>query len=461
MPSKTIEPRSISAQLVLLFTLAAAFVLSCALVIFYWMVVQHAVEEDNAVLDSRVRALGSELQEPNGLEAINQELQNRRASDAGVEWIRIIDELARPVAVSPGMDVLLPARVFPPAGAQKSITDYRSGAHRFALVSTVETVNDRHYVVQFAQDRSADERFRQKFGALLALSVTLGTIASAVIAVSVTRRALRPLREMRDALTHITPTHLDARLNPTKWPRELQPLALAFDQMLERLENSFTRLSQFSADLSHELRTPIANMLGEAQVALTRGRAADEYRQIIESSAVECERLSGIVDNLLFLARAEGAESLVQPTLFDARPVVDKIASYYQTLADDRQVAIDCRGQAKILADQALFERALNNLVENAIRFTPDGGRIEIAIDSGNGETTVAIRDSGCGIAPEHLPRVFDRFYRVDPARNAGGTGLGLALVKSIVDLHGGKAEIRSQVGDGTTVTLRFPASRS
>jgi two-component system heavy metal sensor histidine kinase CusS len=461
MPSKTIEPRSISAQLVLLFTLAAAFVLSCALVIFYWIVVQHAVEEDNAVLNSRVRTLRSELQEPNGLEAINQELQNRRASDAAVEWIRIIDELRRPVAVSPGMDVLLPAGAFPPAGAQKSITDYRSGAHRYALVATVERANGRHYIVQFAQDRSADERFRQKFGALLALSVTLGTIASAVIAVSVTRRGLRPLREMRDTLTQITPTRLDARLDPTKWPRELQPLALAFDQMLERLENSFTRLSQFSADLAHELRTPIANMLGEAQVALTRGRTADEYRQIIESSTVECERLSAIVDNLLFLARAEGAESLVQPALFDARPVVDKIASYYQTLADERRVAIDCRGQAKILADQALFERALNNLVENAIRFTPDGGRIEIAINSDNGETTVAIRDTGCGIAPEHLSRVFDRFYRVDPARNAGGSGLGLSLVKSIVDLHGGKAEIRSQIGDGTTVTLRFPASRS
>ncbi len=245
---------------------------------------------------------------------------------------------------------------------------------------------------------------------------------------------------MRDVLRGITPTHLDARLDPVKWPQELQPVAVAFDQMLERLENSFTRFSQFSADLAHELRTPIGNMLGESQVALTRGRTAEEYRHVIESSVVECERLSAIVDNLLFLARAESAESPTQTALFVARPVIEKIANYYQTLADDRHIAIGYEGNAKIYADQALFERTINNLVENALRFTPDNGKIQISVKADDGQTSVAVRDNGCGIAPEHLSRVFDRFYRVDPARNAGGAGLGLSLVKSIVELHGGTA---------------------
>lgn len=457
MPLNPAEPRSIAAQLVFLFTLAAAFILSCALIVFYWIVVQHAVEEDNAVLNARVRALRSELHEPNGLDAINQELRPRRSGEPAVDWVRILDRSA-PVVISPRMDELLPVSVFPPVG-QALPKEYRAGERQFALLASAETVDGRQYTVQFAQDRSADERFRRKFGALLAMTIVLGTITSTAVAVTVTRRGLRPVRDMTNAVTQITPTHLDARLDASKWPRELQPLAIGFDQMLERLENSFTRLSQFSADLAHELRTPIANLLGEAQVALSRERGADQYREVIESGVAECERLSAIVDNLLFLARAEGAESQVQSSVFDARPVIEKMAAYYETIAEDRNVTIRCDGASKIFADQALFERALNNLIENALRFTPDGGHIDISVRSEDSLTLVSVRDTGCGIAPEHLPRVFDRFYRVDPARNAGGAGLGLSLVKSIVDLHGGSIEIESKVDHGTTAILTFPGA--
>jgi two-component system heavy metal sensor histidine kinase CusS len=460
MPSKTAEPRSISAQLVLLFTFSAALVLSCALVVFYWIVVQHAVEEDNAVLKARVRALRAELREPNGLETMQQQLQNHRAGEAIVEWVRVLENSAVAAATA-DMDRLLPASVFPSGENSKLTVDYRASGRRFALFTAAEKIGLRQYTIQFAQDRSADEQFRRKFGALLAVSVALGTLASALIGISVTRRGLRPLRAMTDAVKKITPIRLDVRLGAPRWPNELQPLAIAFDQMLDRLENSFTRLSQFSADLAHELRTPIANMLGEAQVGLSRDRAAEEYRHIIESSVGECERLSAIVDNLLFLARAESAENQIQCSVFDARPLADKIASYWETVADDRNVKISCSGDAEMFADQSLVERALNNLVENALRFTPDGGKITISIASLNGETAVAVQDNGAGIPAEHLPRVFDRFYRVDPARNSGGSGLGLALVQSIVDLHGGTADIRSEVGRGTVVTLRFPKSPS
>jgi two-component system heavy metal sensor histidine kinase CusS len=227
--------------------------------------------------------------------------------------------------------------------------------------------------------------------------------------------------------------------------------------MLGRLEDSFTRLSQFSADLAHELRTPIGNMLGEAQVALTRKRTPDEYRTVIESAAAECERLSGIIDNLLFLARAESAEQQIVRSSFNARAAVEKIISFYQTLAEDRNVEIACNGDAEIFADPVLFNRAIGNLIDNALRFTPDNGRIRIAISAGENGVGISVADTGSGIAPEHLPRVFDRFYRADPSRSSAGTGLGLALVKSIVDLHGGSAQIDSELGRGTTVALIFP----
>jgi two-component system heavy metal sensor histidine kinase CusS len=227
--------------------------------------------------------------------------------------------------------------------------------------------------------------------------------------------------------------------------------------MLKRLDDSFTRLSQFSADLAHELRTPVANMLGEAQVALTRERTAAEYRETLESTIAECERLSRIVDNLLFVARVDAAREPIARKRFDARAAVEKIAAFYQTIADDRHVMISCSGEAQLYADPDLFERAVGNLLDNALRFTPENGSIQITLSEHDADFEVAVSDSGCGIAPEHLPRVFDRFYRAESSRGSDGAGLGLALVKSIVDLHGGSATIQSQVGHGTTVTLRFP----
>jgi two-component system heavy metal sensor histidine kinase CusS len=311
-----------------------------------------------------------------------------------------------------------------------------------------------------AQDRSSDEQVERNFALLFIAVLFGGVVASALIAIVVTRRGLRPLREMTESLGRIGPDQLKQRIGSTGWPRELQPLAIAFDQMLKRLDDSFTRLSQFSADLAHELRTPIANMLGEAQVALTRDRTAADYREIVESTVAECERLSRIVDNLLFVARVDAAREPIACKQFDARAEVEKIAEFYQTVADDRHVTITCSGNGQIYADPDLFERAVGNLLDNALRFTPENGSIQIALRQQEADFEVAISDNGCGIAAQHLPRVFDRFYRAESSRGSDGAGLGLALVKSIVDLHGGSAIIESKLGHGTMVKLVFPLSR-
>jgi two-component system heavy metal sensor histidine kinase CusS len=461
MSSNRTEVRSIATQLVLLFTLCAALLLSCGLGVFYWMVVRHAFEEDNAVLADKLAAIHTDLKQSNGINTVDRELKNRRAGEPVVYWMRIIDPAGSVVTETPGMDRLLPPRNFAPSQTSmpllRSTQDYQKDGKLFSLVAINETVDGQPYVLQVAQDRSADERFRKEFGALLALVLGLGLIASTLVAITVTKRGLRPLTEMRRALERVQPAYLSERIEPAQWPRELQPMVTAFDGMLDRLEDSFTRLSQFSADLAHELRTPIGNMLGEAQVALTRERSSEEYRSIIESTAAECERLSGIIDNLLFLARAESAEQRIERSLFDGRAALEKIASFYQTAAEDRHVNIECSGEGQILADPALFNRTMSNLIDNALRFTTDSGNIHISIGSRDGRTEVSVRDTGSGIAPEHLPRVFDRFYRGDASRSSAGTGLGLALVKSIVDLHGGSARIESELGHGTTVILTFP----
>ena len=455
------KPRSIAFELILLFTLAAALLLSCGLGVFYSIVVRHAFAEDNPVLADKMFALSADLRE-NGPELFAEEVTAHRAGSHTPYWIRILDAQGRTLAETPEMGRLIPTEIFPvarePVEAIRTRKDYRITGKLFSLVAFNEHSGGEAYTLQVAQDRSSDEQVERNF-ALLFIAVLLGgVVASALIAIIVTRRGLRPLREMTESLGRIGPDQLKDRIGSTGWPRELQPLAVAFDEMLTRLDDSFTRLSQFSADLAHELRTPIANMLGETQVALTRDRTAAEYRETIESTVAECERLSRIVDNLLFVARVDAAREPIARKWFDAGAAVKKIATFYQTVADDHNVTISCSGDGQLYADPDLFERVVGNLLDNALRFTAEHGSIRVAVSKHNSDFEVTVSDNGSGIAPEHLPRVFDRFYRAESSRSSDGAGLGLALVKSIVELHGGSATIHSEVGLGTTVTLRFPA---
>lgn len=455
------KTRSIAFQLILLFTLAAALLLACGLGIFYSIVVRHAHAEDNAVLADKMFTLSADLRE-NGPDNFVEEISAYRAGQHTPYWIRILDSQGRSVAETPQMDQLIPTQIFPiaqePAEAMRMRKDYRSSGKLFSLVSFNEHFGGEAYTLQLAQDRSSDEQVERNFALLFVVVLFGGILASAFIAIIVTRRGLRPLRNMTEALSRIGPDQLKERIGSTDWPRELQPLAVAFDQMLKRLDDSFTRLSQFSADLAHELRTPIANMLGEAQVTLTRDRSAADYRETIESTVAECERLSRIVDNLLFVARVDAAREPIARKKFDARAAVEKIAEFYQTAADDHHVTITCSGDGQIHADPDLFERAVGNLLDNALRFTAEHGKIRIAVSKDNGDFEVAVHDNGSGIPAEHLPHVFDRFYRAESSRGSDGAGLGLALVKSIVELHGGSATIHSELAQGTTVTLKFPA---
>ena len=460
MSSKPAKP-SIASQLVLLFTPAAAFLLFCGLGVFYIMVVRHAFAEDNAVLADKLSALRVELKKPGGPQTLIDELRSVRLGERPVYWVRVIDSQNHTITETAGMDSILPIAVFQTApNAGPSIPtpkNYRAGGKLFSLVSTVEPVTGKPYTLEVAQDRSEDEQFQKEFGALLAVVLALGILASAGLAFTVTKRGLRPLSDLTRSLKRVGPSRLHERVPPEKWPRELQPFAAAFDEMLDRLQDSFTRLSQFSADLAHELRTPVANILGEAEVALTRPRTTDEYREVIESSVAECQRLSGIIDSLLFLARAESGREAIKRTSFDARDALEKIASFYQAIAEEQKIDLECAGHGRIDADPALFNRAVNNLVENALRFTPPGGKISMSVAARDGHSRVSVADTGSGIPSQHLARIFDRFYRVDSSRSSQGSGLGLALVKSIVDLHGGSASVQSEVGRGTAVTLVFP----
>ncbi|OXI78999.1 two-component sensor histidine kinase [Burkholderia sp. AU31652] len=293
----------------------------------------------------------------------------------------------------------------------------------------------------------------------LKLAGGVGALFALLLGYGLIRRALEPLREIVDNTGRITVDKLDTRLDASRAPRELRALVDAQNAMLGRLQQAFSHLSQFSADLAHDLRTPLNNMRGATEVALARPRPADEYQALLESHLEEYDRLARMIDNVLFLARAEHPSFVTRQRAFDVRDELERIAGYFEGLADEAGSTLRVEGQGRLTADVELFRRAIGNLLANALRYTPAGGVITLAVDETPDAVRVVVANPGEPIDPALLPRIFDRFVRGDPARSGGapgGTaGLGLAIVRSVMELHGGNARVESDAA-GTRFMLTF-----
>ena len=366
-----------------------------------------------------------------------------------------------------GMSALLPAVAFPPPVSahetpHRSTSYAASDGRRFLLIAALAQTGSpagELREMEIAIDDSGRDSVTSSYRRNMAWVVVLGTLAATLAAAAVARRGMRPLRDMARRARGITATQLHERIGSAEWPPELVHVARSFDDMLQRLEASFLQLSRLSADLAHELRTPINNLMGEAEVALSRQRPSTEYQRVIESSQEEFGRLSRMIDSMLFLARAENAETPLRLEQLDGRAELERVREFFDALADQRQVQVTCSGSASLRVDSILFRRAISNLLSNALNHTPARGQVELAVQQRPEAVEVSVRDTGCGVEAHHLSRLFDRFYRVDQARSGPvqGTGLGLALVKSIVELHGGSSQIESTPGVGTRVVLHFP----
>jgi two-component system heavy metal sensor histidine kinase CusS len=305
-------------------------------------------------------------------------------------------------------------------------------------------------------ERNMFARYRERLWTVLAA----GLLFSALAGYAIAHRGIRPVREIAATVRRIRSSTLNQRVAIADLPSELTLLASTFNETLDSLENAFARMSRFSSDIAHELRTPLNNMRGEVEVALSKARTPAEYRDVLVSSLEECLRLSRIIDSLLFLARAENPETQIRREPLDVARELRAVLEFYEAAASEAHVHLDVTASTEFHAalDRTLFQRAVGNLVENALAHTSSGGHIRLECDRGSdGMLLVSVADDGCGIPPDELPRVFDRFHRVDGARNGGGAGLGLAIVKSVAVLHGGEASIESAPDKGTRVTLRFP----
>ena len=278
-------------------------------------------------------------------------------------------------------------------------------------------------------------------------------------------RGLAPLKTMRARAAQVTAHTLDQRLPTDAVPAELADLATTLNDMLARLEEAFRRLSDFSSDIAHELRTPVSNLMTQTQVSLSRERDAASYREILESNAEEFERLGRMIANMLFLAKADNALASSQPLLerepVDLAQAARDLFDFYEALSEERGVRLQLRGEAHTLGDRLMLRRALSNLLSNALRYTLRGGTVLVTLSQRDGVAELSVQNPGDTIAPQHLAHLFDRFYRADPARNSAsgeGTGLGLAITQAIVLAHQGSIRVRSD-NALTCFTLSLPGA--
>jgi heavy metal sensor kinase len=289
---------------------------------------------------------------------------------------------------------------------------------------------------------------------LLLLSGGLGYVLA--------RKALAPMERLRRSTEEITADRLDRRLPVANPEDELGRLTATFNAMIGRLERSFTEIRRFTADASHELRTPLTAIRTEVEVALAKPIGLAEHRQLLDSILEECERLTRLTDQLLTLAREDtrGARQVVKEPV-NLIALVGDVAETMRPLAEAKELClgVEANGPACVSGDAARLREIFFNLIDNAIKYTPKGGEIQVRIGHNGLDAVVTVRDSGIGIAAEHLSHVFDRFYRVDKARTRaeGGTGLGLSIAQSIAVAHGGRIELDSAPSQGTTCTVRLP----
>ena len=438
-----IKRLSLASRLALLFAACTAVVSLIAGVLFNQASEAHFVELDQQQLDSKLVALRSTLQGVDSPQAFNQrEAQMRvelnrqpdlalRITSAGQRWLDDAPNVALPTA--PGLHSL-----------QNAGTDYR------VYNAPLNAGQADSPQLSLILDITHHQHFLQRMQRLIWLTVGLSALATALLGAWAARSGLRPLRRMGEVAASVSAHSLTQRLPQQHMPAELAELAQAFNAMLGRLDDAFQRLSAFSADIAHELRTPLSNLLTQTQVILTQPRPLEDYREALHSNLEELQWMAQLVNDMLYLAKAD--HGLLNPkreplALADE---VDALLEFFAPLAEDAQVNLLRDGSASTVGDRSMLRRACSNLLDNAVRFTPPGGEVRVRISENAQGVTLSVENTGTGIPQGLLPKLFDRFYRVDPARHEGSSehaGLGLAITQSIVQAHGGRIFCESQPG--------------
>ena len=450
---------SLTARLTLLFALGS----SAVLLVLGWLmgmaVNHHFEQQDFDALVGKVQLAQHAIERvaaKNELEALPAQLQDALIGHQDLA-VEVIGPEGEALLQTPG--VVFPAErlAMAPTRLTGRLFQWEHDGRSFrgmALKVATATPQSAMVVVAVGLDIGHHQMFIHNLMRALWVFVACAALAMGFMGWLAASRGLAPLRSMRAQLTDMTAHRLHERLPDAAVPPELAELTASLNAMLERLQDAFKRLSDFSSDIAHELRTPISNLMTETQVALSRTRDATSYRATLESNAEEYERLARMIADMLLLAKAEygqmGDWITAHGERVDLAQEVHNLFDFYEALAEDQGVRLELQGECQVWGDRLMLRRAVSNLLSNALRYTPRGGAVRVVLGVEGERALLVVENPGPTIDATHLTRLFERFYRADPSRQQAtgeGTGLGLAITQAVVQAHGGSIQVSSDNG--------------
>ncbi|MEE8727869.1 MAG: heavy metal sensor histidine kinase [Rahnella inusitata] len=456
---------SLTLRATLLFALLASLVVSAVGVYLYYSLEKELIRRADYQVSGRVQYFRHLLASEFPLSQLSHNpglFENMLGNERDILTFRLSDEPPI-INVNPSRLALPPVAPVPDGQPLTLSTVHTLSAPddtpvRFARAA-VKIQDGRTVEITAAHFMTGEARMLQTFRWEITGAVLFAYLLIAALGYVVIRRGLRPLRHMALEATKIHPASLSTRLSSDNAPQELQQLIYSFNDMLERLAEGYQRLTQFSADLAHEIRTPVGALMGHCQVALYQPRSTEEYETLLANNMEELERISRMVENILFLARATDARSVLTITSIDVSAEMTRIQEYFEGLAEEREMTLHSAGEGILYADAILFQRALSNLVANAVRYAHEGTPIVVRAEAHASGMDIHVISQGDPIPPEKLGKLFDRFYRADASRSEGGSssGLGLSIVQAIMALHQGSVRVVSSAEGETRFTLTFP----
>lgn len=462
-----IRIHSLTARLATLFAALTASLLVLVAVLFGRMLDAHFQELDLHELQGKVTLIRNALQSVDATGGRSERIEALERSFVGHESVGVLvrDVEGRVLYIIHPEHFTASQRAGEPLS--RALTDWTvdERPHRGLEVSiALPSLGAKEQTIEalVAVDLSHHVHFLASVRHATWAGVFVAALAAALFGWFAAHRGLAPLRRVTETARRLSARQLGQRLAIDDAPLEVRDHVEAFNGMLARLEAAFQRLGDYSADIAHELRTPISNLMTQTQVALSRPRTLDEYQDILASNLEEYERIARMVSDMLFLAKADENTLAHAGEAIDLAREADALIDFYEALADERQVRIVRQGQASVQGDRLMLRRALSNLISNALRHTPQEGQITIRIDADAAGVRLAVSNVGDPIPADQIERIFERFHRGSAQRESRGegAGLGLAITRSIVQAHGGHITARSAEGV-TCFTITLPRNEA
>ncbi|WP_300001517.1 Cu(+)/Ag(+) sensor histidine kinase [uncultured Cedecea sp.] len=475
------RPFSLALRLTFFISLATIFAFAVLTSIMLSSVKNHFAEMDEQDLNKVKMTLSSILLEPGASEAEKVEKVSVILASYRHISVLMLNADNQMLYQSPGGPDLVPllntpqfaeslktGSVFqwsdrrPGATAQD---DHRPKTYRIIAASVSAPYHGKDatctFVISFSIDFHLHYLDELKYNLWL-IAAVMGLLIILIVVFAV-HKGHAPLRTVSLKIKNISSENLDVRLDPRTVPVELEQLVISFNHMIERIEDVFTRQSHFSADIAHEMRTPVTNLVTQTEIVLSQPRSIKELEDVLYSSLEEYNRMAKMVSDMLFLAQADDHQLILEHARLDLRAETLKVFDFFEAWAEEQHVSLKMSGHpCWVEGDALMLRRVMNNLLSNAIRYTPEGETVHVTLSENDEWVKVVIANPGPVITPEHLPRLFDRFYRIDASRQrkTAGSGIGLAIVKSIVRAHQGKIHVTSDPVS-TRFTLLLPRLKS